>query len=210
MSTSSAQLHSPALTCSWALRKCQQITCRLRPNTCHPQSFKIRHILTEALWTVDKYRNKQEVTVRSHPYFKQLHKPAQWPNTQRRRWWMKQWSNMCDLIFIFRSQTGLRSAACWESVLTWWWGGAAGGHIQILIFLYPGWRDAVCQRSAVIFWLQLWGQTPLIWENWIWVATTYRTQEWRSCVVFYRVQPVDWRLWGQTSCFNVKGSVCRI
>ena len=60
-------------------------------------------------------------------------------------------------------------------------------------------RTAVCQRSAVLLWLQLWGQTPLISENWIWVTTTCRTQQWRSCVVFYRVQPVDWRLWGQTS-----------
>ena len=29
-------------------------------------------------------------------------------------------------------------------------------------------RAAVCQRSAVLLWLQLWGQTPLISENWIW------------------------------------------
>ena len=104
---------------------------------------------------------------------------------------------MSDLIFIFRSQTGLRSAACWESVLTWWRSTTTGGHIQIFIFLYPGCITADCQRSAVLLWLQLWGQTPLIWENWIWAPTTCRTQEWRSCVVFYRVQPVDWRLWGQ-------------
>ena len=32
-------------------------------------------------------------------------------------------------------------------------------------------------------------------------TTTCRTQEWRSCVVFYRVQPVDWRLWGQFTDF---------
>ena len=57
------------------------------------------------------------------------------------------------------------------------------------------------QRSAVLLWLQLWGQTPLISENWIWVTTTCRTQQWRSCVVFYRVQPVDWRLWGQFTDF---------
>ena len=62
--------------------------------------------------------------------------------------------------------------------------------------------SADCQRSAVLLWLQLWGQTPLISENWIWVTTTTcRTQEWRSCVVFYRVQPVDWRLWGQFTDF---------
>ena len=67
----------------------------------------------------------------------------------------------------------------------------------IIVIIYPGWRAAVCQRSAVLLWLQLWGQTPLIWENWIWLETTCRTQQWRSCVVFYRVQPVDWRLWGQ-------------
>ena len=71
----------------------------------------------------------------------------------------------------------------------------------VIIIIYPGWRAAVCQRSAVLLWLQLWGQTPLIWENWIWVTTTCRTQEWRSCVVFYRVQPVDWRLWGQFTDF---------
>ena len=68
----------------------------------------------------------------------------------------------------------------------------------IIVILYPGWGAADCQRSAILLWLQLWGQTPLIWENWIWVeTTTCRTQKWRSCVVFYRVQPVDWRLWGQ-------------
>ena len=33
-------------------------------------------------------------------------------------------------------------------------------------------KGAVCQRSAVLLWLQLWGQTPLISENWIWVTTT--------------------------------------
>ena len=32
-------------------------------------------------------------------------------------------------------------------------------------------------------------------------TTTCRTQQWRSCVVFYRVQPVDWRLWGQFTDF---------
>ena len=83
-------------------------------------------------------------------------------------------------------------------------------NLQLSFILYSGWRAAVCQRSAVLLWLQLWGQTPLIWENWIWATTTCRTQQWWSCVVFYRVQPVDWRLWGQTSCFIVKGSVCRM
>ena len=72
---------------------------------------------------------------------------------------------------------------------------------QLSFILYPGWISAVCQRSAVLLWLQLWGQTPLISENWIWVETTCRTQQWRSCVVFYRVQPVDWRLWGQFTDF---------
>ena len=71
----------------------------------------------------------------------------------------------------------------------------------IIVFIYQGWFSAVCQRSAVLLWLQLWGQTPLIWENWIWATTTCRTQQWRSFVVFYRVQPVDWRLWGQFTDF---------
>ena len=71
----------------------------------------------------------------------------------------------------------------------------------IIVIIYPGWISAVCQRSAVLLWLQLWGQTPLISENWIWEETTCRTQQWRSCVVFYRVQPVDWRLWGQFTDF---------
>ena len=39
----------------------------------------------------------------------------------------------------------------------------------IIVIIYSGWRAAVCQRSAVLLWLQLWGQTPLISENWIWV-----------------------------------------
>ena len=71
----------------------------------------------------------------------------------------------------------------------------------IIIIIYSGCGDAVCHRSAVLLWLQLWGQTPLISENWIWVETSCRTQQWRSCVVFYRVQPVDWRLWGQFTDF---------
>ena len=70
-------------------------------------------------------------------------------------------------------------------------------NLQLSFILSSGCITAVCQRSAVLLWLQLWGQTPLIWENWIWGSTSCRTQEWRSCVVFYRVQPVDWRLWGQ-------------
>ena len=65
------QLHSPALTCSSSLRKCQLIKCGLRQSPHPPQVFKIRHILNETCWTVEEYRNKQEVTVRSHPYFKQ-------------------------------------------------------------------------------------------------------------------------------------------
>ena len=69
--TSTSSTPSPSLTCSWWLRKCQWIPCGLRPSTCPPQVFKIRHILLEIRWTVDKYRNKQEVTVRNHPDFKQ-------------------------------------------------------------------------------------------------------------------------------------------
>ena len=69
--------------------------------------------------------------------------------------------------------------------------------IVIIIIIYPGCGAAVCQRSAVLLWLQLWGQTPLISENWIWATTTCRTQQWRSCLIYSRVQPVDWRLWGQ-------------
>lgn len=53
------------------------------------------------------------------------------------------------------------------------------------------------QRLTVKSWLQLWSQTPHIWENWIWVETSWRTQEWSCCVLDWRVQTVDWRLWGQ-------------
>ena len=70
-------------------------------------------------------------------------------------------------------------------------------NLQLSFILYPGWRAADCQRSAVLLWLQLWGQTPLIWENWIWPTTTCRTQEWSCCVLDWRVQTVDWRLCGQ-------------
>ena len=45
-------------------------------------------------------------------------------------------------------------------------------NLQLSFILYPGWRAADCQRSAVLLWLQLWGQTPLIWENWIWATTS--------------------------------------
>ena len=55
---------------------------------------------------------------------------------------------MSDLIFIFRSQTGLRSAACWESVLTWWRSTTTGGHIQIFIFLYSGWSCSLSEISC--------------------------------------------------------------
>ena len=73
--------------------------------------------------------------------------------------------------------------------------------------LYSDCGIAVHQRSAVILWPQLWSQTPPIWESWTWVTTTYRIQEWSCCVIFCRVQTVDWRLWGQipfvTSMFNM-------
>ena len=52
------------------------------------------------------------------------------------------------------------------------------------------------QRLTVKSWPQLWSQTPHIWENWIWVPTGWRTQEWSCCVLDWRVQTVDWRLWG--------------
>ena len=102
---------------------------------------------------------------------------------------------MSDFIFIFM----LWVCVTWICVCyfhTW-----TQFNLQLSFILYPGWGAADCQRSAVLLWLQLWGQTPLISENWIWVTTTCRTQEWRSCVVFYRVQPVDWRLWGQFTDF---------
>lgn len=64
--------------------------------------------------------------------------------------------------------------------------------------LYSDWVAAVCQRSAVLLWPQLWSPTPPIWESWSWVETSCRIQEWSCCVVFWRVHTVDWRLWGQT------------
>ena len=57
------------------------------------------------------------------------------------------------------------------------------------------------QRLTVKSLPQLWSQTPHIWENWIWATTACRTQEWSRkwscCVLDWRVQTVDWRLWGQ-------------
>ena len=66
---------------------------------------------------------------------------------------------------------------------------------------YSDWRTAICQGSALVLCAQLWSPTRPIWENWIWLETTWRTQEWSFFVVFWRVQPVDWRFWGQfTDC----------
>ena len=65
------------------------------------------------------------------------------------------------------------------------------------LYFYSDWWAAVCQRSAVLLWPQLWSPTPPIWESWTWVTTTWRIQEWSCCVIFYRVQTADWRLWGQ-------------
>ena len=62
--------------------------------------------------------------------------------------------------------------------------------------LYSGWSPAVCQRSAVLLWPQLWSPTPHIWLNWSWVSTSFRIQEFLLCVVSWRVQTVDWRLCG--------------
>ena len=66
------------------------------------------------------------------------------------------------------------------------------------LYFYSDWWAAVCQRSAVLLWPQLWSPTPPIWESWTWVGTTgCRIQEWSRCVIFCRVHIVDWRLWGQ-------------
>ncbi len=56
---------------------------------------------------------------------------------------------------------------------------------------------AGCQRSAVLLWPQLWSPTPPIWERWSWTTTSCRIQEWSCCVILWRVQTADWRLWGQ-------------
>ena len=71
-----------------------------------------------------------------------------------------------------------------------------------LFILYSDCLAAVCQRSAVLLWPQLWSPTPPIWESWSWVLTTScRIQEWSCCVLDSRVQIVNWRLWGQTPFF---------
>ena len=76
------------------------------------------------------------------------------------------------------------------------------GFLSTSFLLYSDWVPAVCQRSAVLLWPQLWSPTPPIWESWIWVTTSCRIQEWSCCVIFWRVHTVDWRLWGQTPCFT--------
>ena len=63
--------------------------------------------------------------------------------------------------------------------------------------LFSDWRNAGCQRLAVLLWPQLWSPTPPIWESWSWVETSCRIQEWSFSVLDWRVQPVYWRLWGQ-------------
>ena len=70
------------------------------------------------------------------------------------------------------------------------------------LILYSDWRAAGCQRSAVLLWAQLWSPTPPTWDTWSWALTSCRIQEWSIWVVFWRVQTVDWRLWGQfTDCY---------
>ena len=68
--------------------------------------------------------------------------------------------------------------------------------------LYSDWVAAVCQRSAVLLWSQLWSPTPPIWDIWICHTSSCLTQTWSCCVIFWRVQTVDWRLWGQTPFFT--------
>ena len=104
---------------------------------------------------------------------------------------------MSDFIFIFM----LWVCVTWICVC--YFHTLSQFNLQLSFIIYSGWLAAVCQRSAVLLWLQLWGQTPLIWENWIWEETTCRTQEWRSCLIYSRVQPVDWRLWGQSMLESV-------
>ena len=56
--------------------------------------------------------------------------------------------------------------------------------------LYLDWSTAVCQRSAVLLWPQLWNPTPPIWESWTWLTTSCRIQEWSFSVLNWRVQNV--------------------
>ena len=69
--------------------------------------------------------------------------------------------------------------------------------VIFISIIYSDCLAAVCQRSAVLLWPQLWSPTPPIWESWPWVTTSWRIQEWSCFVIFYRVQTADWTLWGQ-------------
>ena len=65
-----------------------------------------------------------------------------------------------------------------------------------LFILYSDWSNAVCQRSAVLLWPQLWSPTPPIWESWTSVAMICWIQVWSFSLLDWRVQIADWRLWG--------------
>lgn len=94
------------------------------------------------------------------------------------------------------------------------WDVQAGEHhcdtCYLHCFCLSGWRTAVCQRSAVMFWSQLWGPTRSIWQNWTWAETISRIQEFYICVVYWRTHTADWELSGSFSvivasllCFRI-------
>lgn len=82
----------------------------------------------------------------------------------------------------------------------WFQAGTLSSKITSFV-LYSDWLNVGCQRTAVHLWPQLWSPTPPIWDTCGWVSTGYMIQEWSCCVIFYRIQTVDWRLWGQTPFF---------
>jgi len=53
------------------------------------------------------------------------------------------------------------------------------------------------QREAVQLCPQLSAPSPSVWQNWTWVTTTCRIQEWSSCLLDWRVQTVNWKLSGR-------------
>ena len=107
----------------------------------------------------------------------------------------------CMIIWNIQIQHWMNNNSLFQpsSALNWlfntkWLQAAILASKVIYFICYSDCGTAVCPRWAVFFWPQLWSPTPFIWESWSWEETTSRIQEWSCCVIFCRVNSVDWKL----------------
>lgn len=74
--------------------------------------------------------------------------------------------------------------------------------MSCLSYFFSDWVAVTCHTEAVKHCPQWWVSSPLVWESWTLVTTTYRVQDWSSCLLQWRAHSVHWEFSGQDSVFS--------